>query len=178
MAEKTATSSSSSTAEKPDVQRTEELVTQGGPWDPDDYVPPEAKVSDEDDQWLITVVRTSDNAQQLFLDEKIDEGQLAKAVARFGKPANPSEVINRPDASYRRKLPRWVFSPPEGLGFPLEERLKIADEKNPHNPDAPLSHEQAVLLPPKEQMEEAKKREKEAEKREKANTPEKAVSSS
>jgi hypothetical protein len=149
VAEKTAT-----TTDKPESDRTEELVQHGGPHDPKDYeVPDTGELSDEDEVWLRTVVKTSDDAQQAYLDGKIDEDQLAKAIGRYGRPINPSEVVNRADAAYEKKLPKWVFGAPEGLGLTMEQRLK---ETQDVEKDRPLTHEQLVMLPPKEQEKAAK----------------------
>lgn len=175
MAEKTATTSSvgASGGEKPEQQRTEELVQQGGPHDPKDYEIPDYDTDDDDEIWFRTVVRTSDDAQQMYLDGRIDEKQLAKAIGRYGRPINVSEVINRADAAYEKKLPKWVFSPPEGLGLTMEQRLKEAEANTPE--PGPLTHEQLVRLPPVEQKKAAEEREKELAKKEKASsTPDKS----
>ena len=136
------------------------------PPDPKDYVPPAVTLTEDDLLFLQMRVRSADEAQSMFLEGKLDEEGLAKAVQKYGKPSNPSEEFNRVDATYDTKLPKWVFNPPEGSGLTMEEKIK---EAQAHTPDAgPLTHEQLVTLPPEAQKEAAAKMKKEAEKAEKA----------
>lgn len=134
------------------------------PPNPLDYVPPDVTLSEDDLYWLTKMVHTSDTAQQMFLEGRIDEDQLAKAVFKYGKPSNPSEEFQRADATYNIKLPKWVFQAPEGSGLTLEERIH---EAQIHAPDpGPMTHEQLVSLPPELQKKAAADMKKAAEKEE------------
>lgn len=143
---------------------TVEPVEEYRPPNPKDYVPPEVNLSEDDLYWLTKMVHTSDTAQQMFLEGRIDEEGLAKAVFKYGKPSNPSEEFQRADATYNIKLPKWVFQAPEGSGLTLEERIH---EAQVHAPDpGPMTHEQLVALPPEEQKKAAAAMKKAAEKEE------------
>ena len=128
----------------------------------DEYAVPSVDITPEDEVWLTTVCQTADQAQQLFLQGKLDEDQLAKAVSRFGKPSNPSETVNRADASYETKLPKWVFPQPEGQGLTIEERQAEVDALSTE--PTPPTHEQVVMMPPEDQAKAAAEANKEKEK--------------
>lgn len=115
-----------------------------------DYEPPTVEMTEEDIQRLQLMVRTSDQAQIMFLEGRITENELAKAVRMYGKPSNPSETFNRVDAAYETKLPTWCFHEPYGAEYTevsLEERQKLADAKNTYDPDAPMTLEYRALWP-------------------------------
>lgn len=135
----------------------------------DEYAVPVVDLTPEDEVWLTTVCQTSDQAQQLFLQGKLDEDQLAKAVTRFGKPANPSETKNRADDAFEKKLPKWVFQPPEGSGLTIEQRQAEVDALSTE--PTPPTHEQVVMMPPEDQAKAAAEAEKAKEKSTTTSTP-------
>ena len=112
-----------------------------------EYDPPNVDISVEESLKLKFTVRTADTAQQMYLSGELDEEQFAKAVRLFGKPSNPSERLNRADYTYERKLPKWAFSPPEGRDRSMDEKIEMANEKHPYNPDAPMTLEQRSMWP-------------------------------
>jgi hypothetical protein len=90
-----------------------------------EYTPPvayEPKEKTADD------FRTSDDAQQAFLREEIDEDTFSQVVSKLGKPSNRSaDYRDRADLAYQRELPKWAFQPPQEVGPKVQEMLELME---------------------------------------------------
>ena len=78
-------------------------------------------------------IQTFEDAREAYLREEISEEELEECEGRFGQGGSharwiPSR-IERPDAAFRRDLPESYFEQP-GTIFPsVDDRLKLAEEK-------------------------------------------------
>lgn len=70
--------------------------------------------------------RTSDDAQQAYLREEIDEDVFSQVVSKLGKPSNRTEDSrDRADLGFERELPKWVFQTPRDSGPKVSEMLEV-----------------------------------------------------
>lgn len=88
-----------------------------------EYTPPvayEPKEKTADD------FRTSDDAQQAFLREEIDEDVFSQVVSKLGKPSNrTSDYRDRADLGFQRELPKWAFQTPRDIGPKVQELVEV-----------------------------------------------------
>jgi hypothetical protein len=99
---------------------------------------PEVKAEDiekvmEDPRFSLPTktITTAEDAYQAYLREEIDESELRAVVSLYGNPkfAALKNNLERPDNAFKRTVPEDLYDDPSLAVSPVEERLKVVEDR-------------------------------------------------
>lgn len=79
------------------------------------------------------LIQTAEDAREAYLREQIDEKEFKEALGRFGVHGDHYRVapsrLERGDEAFRRDLPDEYFTSPDYTILKVEDRIKLAEDK-------------------------------------------------